>query len=274
MPVEDLQRVRETHQHTEPPAVGHDNTPGGKTVRVPGGPVSPEEGETLKDLSDAMEDEGRSKRVASAFVKKALYWAAADRQYQASTEECESGIFICPKCKDAVLKKAIYKRQGGTSEHLLGCPVCLFLIKRSDIIGHPEFVEKMASAFSVVIDLDFNGSPREAIYYEGEFDEDNDIYNSPEEIVKDLADWIKEEGSRLRNSRGRVTMVKPKAHGLTIYVQAPEPQEGQEEDLMNQIEHDLVGRNGLFHDIDRQAFQYLLFGSSREKSPNMEMGIL
>jgi hypothetical protein len=141
MPVEDLQRVREDHQHNEPAAVGHDNIPGGSTVGVPGGPVSLAEGELLKKLDDAPGlNKAATRRVAEAFVKKALYWASSDRQYRATAEECASNHYTCPRCRAAALKKAVYKRRGGASDKLFACPECTFLIKREDIIGHPEYV--------------------------------------------------------------------------------------------------------------------------------------
>jgi predicted RNA-binding Zn-ribbon protein involved in translation (DUF1610 family) len=77
-------------------------------------------------------------RVAQAYVKKALYWVNADRMFRATKTELDSGAFTCPKCKNAALKRAIYKRKNGMSERLLGCPACLFLIKRDAILNHPE----------------------------------------------------------------------------------------------------------------------------------------
>ena len=136
-PVEELYRSQGSWRVSP---VG-ENVPGGlPTVSVPGGPVPPIP--RLKEASpEAME------RVARAFVKKALYWAAKDRRYQATSEELEGESYYCPKCKargDLVpMKKAIYKRRGGQSDHLLGCPKCLFLIKRSDIVGHPEYQDEV-----------------------------------------------------------------------------------------------------------------------------------
>lgn len=71
-------------------------------------------------------------RVAKAWVKQSLYWAAVDRKYRATKSECGSH-YTCPKCPDVALKKAIYKRDSGASEKLWGCPNCMFLIKDSDI---------------------------------------------------------------------------------------------------------------------------------------------
>lgn len=116
-----------------------DSVPGGAgTVSVPGGPDP-----LLKDRPDPLrqflknEDKGTdsANRVASAYVKKAVYWTAPDRKYRASREEIESGNICCPKCDESYLRKAIYKREDGLSNKLYCCPTCLFLIKRSDIIG-------------------------------------------------------------------------------------------------------------------------------------------
>ena len=119
--VEDIQRYEDGHP--APPAVENSNVPGGAAkVSVPGGPKS-------------------ASRVAHSYVKKALYWAAPDRKYKASRAECEADQYLCPNCKDVTLRAASYKRLEGASERLLGCPQCLFLIQRCDIIGHPEYDE-------------------------------------------------------------------------------------------------------------------------------------
>ena len=123
VPVEELQRMK---SDSVPPAVGHDNVPGGAgTVSVPGGPVTP------------------AGRVATAFVKKALYWAAADRQYRATRAELDSGSFHCPKCKESMLKKCIYRREDGQSERLFGCPDCLFLVTQDALLNHPDTAAKV-----------------------------------------------------------------------------------------------------------------------------------
>lgn len=127
LPVEDLQRF--LSDEYQPPAVENDTVPGGREVI----PVSSGAGRTAKVKQAAVV------RVAEAFVKKAVYWAALDRKYQASADECKSGQFQCPRCQDKALVRATYKRRDGQSDHLLGCPGCMFLIKRQDIIGHPEY---------------------------------------------------------------------------------------------------------------------------------------
>lgn len=74
-------------------------------------------------------------RVAEAFLKQALYWASQDRKHKMTKAECESGQMTCPKCKDAPLKRAVYKREDGQSTKLYGCQECLFLIRAQDILG-------------------------------------------------------------------------------------------------------------------------------------------
>ena len=116
-PVEELQKF--TDGVVDPPR--NDTTAGGAgTVSVPGGP------------------EESIFRVANAFMRKALYWAQNDRQYRMTRAEQDSGVPCCPKCEDhPPLKKAVYKRRGGSSTPLLGCPGCMFLIKEVDILNHP-----------------------------------------------------------------------------------------------------------------------------------------
>ena len=139
LPVEDLQRYE--NRDTLEPEPGHDNIPGGAgTVSVPGGPT-PKKAFVTK--------------VAQAWVKKSLYWAAKDRKYRASRGELEANNFNCPKCKEGQLKPARYKRMEGKSDHLMGCPHCLFLIKRCDIMGHSDYVEpEVPGATPVVAEWD------------------------------------------------------------------------------------------------------------------------
>lgn len=117
-PVEDLQRME--NGVAVPPHT--DTTPaGGGTVSVPGGPYpSPKS----------------ANRVAQAFVKKSLYWTQKDRQYRMTGPETAGQTPACPKCgPDSPLKKAIYKRRDGSSDRLMGCPGCMFLIKDADIVN-------------------------------------------------------------------------------------------------------------------------------------------
>ncbi len=74
-------------------------------------------------------------RVASEFRKNALYWAGKDRRYRMDKGEATNGKPCCPRCDGIELRPAVYKRRDGSSERLLGCSGCLFLIKEMDIIN-------------------------------------------------------------------------------------------------------------------------------------------
>jgi len=113
-PVEDVILVDKSTPYVPPT---HSQVPGGVgTVPVSAGP--PNKAASVR-------------RVAEAYVKKALYWAARDRQYQPTQEEIDTGNFICPRCKGS-MGMARYKRRNGISERLLACHGCLFLIKPMD----------------------------------------------------------------------------------------------------------------------------------------------
>lgn len=127
VPVEDLQR--QGAQGAIPPSVEHDNVPGGDTV-----------------MSGKSASAKGSLRVAQAFVKKSLYWAGKDRHYKATRSEISAGSYGCPKCKQADLRPVAYKRRDGASEKLMGCPDCLFLVKKCDIMGHPDYIDDAAEA--------------------------------------------------------------------------------------------------------------------------------
>jgi hypothetical protein len=118
MPVEDVQRF-DGEGNADPPHT--DSVPGGQpTVSVSGGPT--------RAASAA--------RVASAFRKRALYWTSRDRKYRMTKPETASGCPSCPKCgPDTRLQKATYKRRDGSSDRLLACPGCMFLIKDADIVN-------------------------------------------------------------------------------------------------------------------------------------------
>ncbi len=139
MAVEDLQQYEA--KDYRPPEVGHDNVPGGaESVTVPGGPTK------LPHKSASVDMDESSLRVAHAFVKRSIYWGARNRKYRATKAEIDSGRFGCPKCRDesSRLRKVNYKRNDMGSEHLLGCPHCLFVIKRCDLIGHPDYIDPAA----------------------------------------------------------------------------------------------------------------------------------
>jgi hypothetical protein len=111
-----------------------DGIPGGTpTVSVPGGPTP-----LLKDQREEITEEALTRvasRVIEAHVKKALYWDAPDRKYRMNRGELEAGVPTCPRCSGVGLRKVVYKREDGRNEKLHCCPDCLFLIRRSDIIG-------------------------------------------------------------------------------------------------------------------------------------------
>jgi len=150
-PVEDVQRV--TDIAAKPPDAEHANTPGGAgTVGVPGGPVS-------KRAAMALD------RLAHAFVKQGLDWASKNRNYRATKAELDSGKYACPKCHPheetgdrPFLRPANYKRQEGQSHRLMGCPECLFLIKREDILGDNAYVEDADPAMDDPINAEWDGT--------------------------------------------------------------------------------------------------------------------
>ena len=156
-PVEELQLLNEWRDAIPPVT---NSVPGGQpTVSVPGGPYPPitdeqrnnADPESPQGVPNLPSDRDPStQRVAEAFVKQALYWHQADRQFRASREEIATGHYKCPTCKsrgaDSTLRPAVYKRSGGISEKLLGCPECLFLVKKADIVGHPDYVDPCAAS--------------------------------------------------------------------------------------------------------------------------------
>jgi hypothetical protein len=72
----------------------------------------------------------QASRVASKYMKRAIYWYKKDRTYRQCRDEEKP---CCPKCKTP-LGNTVYKRRGGKSEKLLACYTCLFIIKPSDIV--------------------------------------------------------------------------------------------------------------------------------------------
>jgi len=114
LPVEDLQIIRAEEDEYVTPT--HTDIPGGTgTVPVPG---------------------GSTRRIV------ALYWNQQNRQYRCTKVEFESESFACPKC-GTIMKPTIYKREEGKSVRLLGCPGCLFLIRRQDILDdHCQICEE------------------------------------------------------------------------------------------------------------------------------------
>lgn len=80
-------------------------------------------------------ERGQIVDCAHARAKQGLYWVAVDRNYRATRIERETKTYFCPRCKDQVLVKAVYKRENGQSEKLFGCKQCLFLVERNSIEG-------------------------------------------------------------------------------------------------------------------------------------------
>lgn len=114
-PVEELQIS--TAKDVDPPRT--DSVPAGAgTVPVSGGPRT------------------AARRVAEAWVRKAVYWNGPDRMYRATQAEIDTQTYSCPKGCPTPLRPAVYRRENGKSERLLGCPTCMFLVLRSDLIGH------------------------------------------------------------------------------------------------------------------------------------------
>lgn len=150
-PVEEITKLHNDRTWVEAPH--SDSIPGGAgTVVVDGGPypsvdyshesdqepnvLLERDGESAGKKKQAHQQMRRSvRRVAEAFVKKAIYWTDKDRQYKATQDEIESRRFMCPKGCGVPMRKTVYKRRGGRSDRLFGCPECLFLIKRDDVVG-------------------------------------------------------------------------------------------------------------------------------------------
>ena len=80
-------------------------------------------------------------KTASAKRVVALYWADKDRKYRATRSECEQKSVSCPRCPGSPMRKSTFTRAEGASEHLLGCPKCMFLIRFEDIPNHWKWGE-------------------------------------------------------------------------------------------------------------------------------------
>ena len=126
-PAEDLQKM-DPSATSVPPMTDSTPAEGGGSVSVPGGPYP---SNSVKETYRIMAND-----ISRRWVKDAIYWTEKDRKYRMNRSESHSGSPTCPKCQDSVpLKKAVYKRRDGSSEHLMGCPGCMFLIKDSDIVN-------------------------------------------------------------------------------------------------------------------------------------------
>jgi hypothetical protein len=88
--------------------------------------------ELVHEIGDPLK---MANRIATAYVKKSLYWHAKDRKYRCSRNE-KTGTYTCPKTAcEGSMRSAIYKREGGTSVKLYACPQCMFLIRAADIMA-------------------------------------------------------------------------------------------------------------------------------------------
>lgn len=135
-PVEDLHIIAPGDDKFVAPM--HEDTPGG-----PGSEAELSQG-ALQDnwiergdphIEDVREVGFSATKVAKAYVKKALYWHARDRQYRPTRKEFDSKQFCCPrKTCDGILRQALYKMENGKRIKLHVCPECLFIIRTQDIL--------------------------------------------------------------------------------------------------------------------------------------------
>ena len=155
-PVEDLLIDREGGPGG-PLGVSDSTVPGGAgTVPVSGGP--------------ARTYLASSSRVASSFlVRQAIYWAGPDRKFRPSRTELDRGEYRCPRCeKGTILRRVVYKREGGRSEKLLCCPRCLFLTRQEDLVipaiegaSEEPLPEELGEEFSEETPFPQDGTPEE-----------------------------------------------------------------------------------------------------------------
>lgn len=127
-PVEELE-ISPTPNPEAATDLEFDSVPGGAgTVPVSGGPVRGVAGGG-KPLTVS------PRNIAAAYVKQAVYWASVNRKYRPTKQELETGELCCPRCEDAILRKVVYKKEGGKRVRLFCCPKCLFLLRRDDVLG-------------------------------------------------------------------------------------------------------------------------------------------
>jgi hypothetical protein len=117
-PVEELM-VDTSNRYDSTVDRAYDSVPGGVgTVPVAGGPYA------------------QARRVASRALrsKRALYWKAQGRKYQATRDEVAAGRFCCPRCEESFLERTSYKMEEGKCVKLLVCRGCLFAVRTLDIL--------------------------------------------------------------------------------------------------------------------------------------------
>lgn len=136
--VEELQILDPERVGVIPPRT--EDVPGGAgSVSVSGGPPANVEPATNLPRSAA---EDIASDVAHDFANRmGIYWRSKDRRYRATRSEQQSGAYSCPKCKGN-LRKAIFRRDKGISERLLGCQSCMFLVCEDHIEGIKPFNRK------------------------------------------------------------------------------------------------------------------------------------
>lgn len=129
-PIEDLRKVNKDKSKIVPPETC--SIPGGKSLtNVSAGP---EAKETVNQGLSTYHPTMSKKAMSEMASRVALYWHKSDRNYRATKTENATGKFCCPKkgCTSA-LRKAVYKRREGKSDHLYVCPQCLFMVKDLNI---------------------------------------------------------------------------------------------------------------------------------------------
>jgi len=72
--------------------------------------------------------------VTEFAAKSAAYWAAANRQYRATSSDLGSRKPGCPKCGTS-MRKTTYKMEKGARVRLFACPKDLFLVRQADLLG-------------------------------------------------------------------------------------------------------------------------------------------
>jgi hypothetical protein len=142
-PVEDLQIVNPGEDLFVAPI--HEDVPGGAGTQAGVSQGAPQDN-FVAEVDDNIEKvdvvasqtaltRSSALRVASAFVKKSLYWHARDRKYRVSRDEHATGAYVCPNrgC-GGTMRRATYKMENGCKVKLHACPDCLFIIRTADIL--------------------------------------------------------------------------------------------------------------------------------------------
>ena len=134
-PIEDLKKINKRESEIIPP----------DTVSIPGGlsltsvSAGPESKKTPNLKKTTYLPTVSKKAMGEMAQRVALYWHKSDRNYRSTKAESATGKFCCPKkgCTSP-LRKAVYKRREGKSDHLYVCPKCLFMVKDLNIHRETE----------------------------------------------------------------------------------------------------------------------------------------